>query len=381
MKNILINAANLHSGGGVQVAASFIEELVHILPTCPDMNWRFSVLVSTEVLNNLPTEISHSRYLAEFRVLDVYGLSVLKRNCRASYRGFDVCFTLFGPMYLNLKSCYKICGFAQPWIIYPDNAVYSLLSFRGRLQNRVKFFIQRLFFQKNDRLVVELAHVRERLSSLGIFDEGSVDIVENCVASVYLNPSRWLTINFDYRKLRNCTITLGFLGRGYAHKNLGILRTVGAILSGEYGLVCNFLFTLEQQEMTSLGFDSVEGFYSVGTISSAQCPDFYMNIDALLFPSLLECFSATPIEAMVMKRPVLASDRAFVRDVCGDYAYYFDPLDARDIARVIVDAFSDKQRLAFKVGAAYQHVLGLPTAKDRAEKYLGVIRKSLLALK
>ena len=60
-------------------------------------------------------------------------------------------------------------------------------------------------------------------------------------------------------------------------------------------------------------------------------------MDAIIFPSLLECFSATPLEAMAMEKPFFASDREFIRDVCSDYALYFDPEDPISAANVIND--------------------------------------------
>lgn len=48
MKKILINASNLHVGGGVQVAASFITELSQILKE-QKINADCSVIVSTSV--------------------------------------------------------------------------------------------------------------------------------------------------------------------------------------------------------------------------------------------------------------------------------------------------------------------------------------------
>ncbi|WMO23035.1 hypothetical protein NI374_01130 [Vibrio parahaemolyticus] len=48
MKKILINASNLHVGGGVQVAVSFITELSQILKE-NKINADCSVIVSTSV--------------------------------------------------------------------------------------------------------------------------------------------------------------------------------------------------------------------------------------------------------------------------------------------------------------------------------------------
>ncbi|MOA18610.1 Glycosyl transferases group 1 [compost metagenome] len=101
-------------------------------------------------------------------------------------------------------------------------------------------------------------------------------------------------------------------------------------------------------------------------------------MDAVIFPSLLECFSATPLEAMAMQKPLFASDRGFVRDVCGDFAWYFNPLSADSAADVIAEYITkhhgkNQERLA----AARRHVLNFSNARQRAENYLNIIRKAL----
>ncbi len=373
MSKILINASNLHVGGGVQVAASFIEELAEIVSADPTLGARISIFASTEVFNNLPAGIMDRHAFDTIKIFDVHGLGILASPYRKEYIGFDVCFTVFGPMYLDLKNCYRICGFAQPWIVYPDNPVYARLDYKQYLANKIRFFAQAFFYKRNESLVVELDHVKNALIRQEICRPEAITVVENSFSSVFLNHQRWQSIDFDYSRLRPGSIVLGFVGRGYVHKNLAILGEVSEILKNQYGLICDFIFTLNQQEMCEHGFAQREGFHSVGKITAAQCPEFYSHVDGLIFPSLLECFSATPLEAMIMKKPVLASDREFVRDVCKEHAFYFDPLDAKDIAGVIFRTFLNRDRISQVVSYAYVHVSNLPTAKDRATKYLNLI--------
>ena len=50
-KNVLINAANIHGGGGVQVAASFLYDLIHHKST----PFKYEIIASSEVARNLET--------------------------------------------------------------------------------------------------------------------------------------------------------------------------------------------------------------------------------------------------------------------------------------------------------------------------------------
>ncbi|WP_219624504.1 hypothetical protein, partial [Vibrio parahaemolyticus] len=60
MKHIVINASNLHLGGGLQVACSFVSEIIDALPLD---KYKFSFLLSSQVLSNLidikfPSEVN-----------------------------------------------------------------------------------------------------------------------------------------------------------------------------------------------------------------------------------------------------------------------------------------------------------------------------------
>ena len=112
-------------------------------------------------------------------------------------------------------------------------------------------------------------------------------------------------------------------------------------------------------------------------MSPDECPSFYEQIDGVVFPSLLECFSATPLEAMVMNKPLFASDRGFVRDVCGSHAMYFNPLDANNIADHIASYFKSNLDRTAQLQQARNHALNFSSAKSRAEKYLHIINTHL----
>ena len=49
----------------------------------------------------------------------------------------------------------------------------------------------------------------------------------------------------------------------------------------------------------------------LGKININQCPHLYVQSDAVFLPTLLECFSASYAEAMLMKKPIITSDLGF----------------------------------------------------------------------
>lgn len=365
MKNkVLINASNLHFGGGVQVAASFINDLYDL------KKFDISIVCSTAVLNNLSKHIKLDEFKS-FNEYNIFGLNKFKKLPKEVFGGFDYCFTVFGPFYFNLRVKKHICGFAQPWIAYPKNKAYNNLSSFDYIKTKIKFFIQSLFFRQYDLLIVEQQHIKNALIGIG-YNKDNISVVSNTVSTIYDSPETWESISLDKNKLRY-PITLGFIGRDYPHKNIKTLVEVNRILNEKYNFYCNFLFTFTDEEMKRNGFSDLDNFISLGAISIRQCPAFYNSLDGLIFPSLLECFSASPIEAMKMNTVVFASEFPFISEVCKNAAFYFDPTHANSIAFSIVNAFLDGEVMEEKRSLGTKIASELPKSYDRTNAYLNII--------
>ena len=368
----LINASNLHMGGGVQVAVSLIDELSRM----DDLPAGLSVLASDEVHANLQNVNSNCLRFGGYEVFNTYGISTLWSQLDSKASGFDVVFTVFGPLYLRSTCAVNIVGFAQAWIIYPNNEISSSLPFVQRVKKRLKFFVQSLFFRRADRLVVELEHVKIGLVEQGILDADQIDVVHNCLSSVYLQPDHWKPMSVSISKKK---FSLGFVGRDYLHKNTNLLPHIKKILNDKHGLDVDFYVTLNPAEWSAKSEFFRGSIRNVGSLKVVQCPNFYQQMDAVIFPSFLECFSATPLEALAMKKPLFASDRRFVRDVCGDFAWYFDPENPITAADLIAGYIKNRAgRDDEQLTAAREFVIKFSNPCQRAEDYLRILQNAAI---
>ncbi len=368
-KLALINISNIHGGGALQVAISFVSELLVFDKSDP----RIKILISSEVAEALnPTALQVPKW--DIEVFNTYGLKTLWSGLRLIQQEYDVVFTLFGPKYTLLKVRHDIVGFAQPWILDFNNPISCGMSYIGRAKLKAKFALQKWFFKRADHLVVELEHVKHSLSQQGIFDQENITVVHNTISNLYLNSSLWKSVEVHRQQDE---IAIGFVTRDYSHKNIQILPQVAQILRQKYQLPVKFYLSLTDKEWLNYSQAFGNNGQTVGSLSVYQCPSFYQQMDAVIFPSLLECFSATPLEALAMKKPLFASDRGFVRDVCEDYAMYFDPINAEDTAEVIANYFQGSQKTDGELEAARNHVLNFSNATQRAKDYLKIIEQYL----
>ena len=85
----------------------------------------------------------------------------------------------------------------------------------------------------------------------------------------------------------------------------------------------------------------------------------------MIFPSLCETLGLPLQEAMSAGLPVLAADLPYAREVCGDYASYFNPRDVDSIEKAIGEYFggnnvvnvvnlADLNRGGVRDGASYK---------------------------
>lgn len=360
---ICLNSSNLHVGGGVQVATSVIGELTR-LRNLPN---GLVIWASDEVDANLRTLGYDLSRLPTYEVVNSNGVGLLLSPLARRLQQFNAVLTLFGPLYVWRLAGTNITGFAQLWIINPDNEISRTSGWPRRIRDRLKFGLQSLFFKRADRLLVELEHVREGLIRKGIGSPSTVRVVKNCLSSIYNEPQSWLPVEVlpSPDGLR-----LGFVGRNYSHKNTRIFPEVIDLLRRKYRVKASIYVTFSDDEWAACDEAFRAAVINVGTLFVAQCPSFYRFMDAVIFPSLLECFSATPLEAMAMERPLFASDRPFNRDVCGEYANYFDPVDPDDAARAIAAYFQNSSDREKRLGEARMHALNFSNAEDRARQYL-----------
>lgn len=333
LKKILINATNLNEGGGVQVATSFLKDLVSMEL---DKNVQFSAYVSVAVDRNLDPIFFDKNFFIDYRIVKPKKISFLN-----SYKlnEYDVVFTVFGPMFLPLYRKKHISGFAQPWVIYPVGEVLMKFTFLKRLINLFKYFLASCIFRQADVLVVESNHIKKLLIEKGYANQ--IEVVENAISSVFFSEDQWRSLRSDVIDFKK--INIGILSGSYPHKNLEFVIDLAAQLEISYPKTFHFIFTVTNNKFEELTQKTKQlSVVNLGVITLQECPSFYQQIDGVLLPSLLECFSITPYEAMLMKKVVFLSDRDFFTRPCLSHAIYFDPLLVESAVKALAQWYFDK---------------------------------------
>lgn len=123
------------------------------------------------------------------------------------------------------------------------------------------------------------------------------------------------------------------IGSNKPNKNVELVTRAIKSLPGNYPLV--IVGAANERVFGRSGAMVDESVIPTGHISDASMAALYGQATALIFPSLHEGFGVPPLEAMVFGCPVIVSDIAVLREVCGDAAEYCSPTDPEHLARLM----------------------------------------------
>ena len=119
-----------------------------------------------------------------------------------------------------------------------------------------------------------------------------------------------------------------------------------------------------------------EHIHFLGRVSDEELVRLYNQAACFVFPSLYEGFGLPPLEAMACGCPVLVSDIPVEREVCGDAALYFNPLDSENILHTITQYLNDTDVIKEKMRQkGYENITRFSWEKS-AEVLVNIVKET-----
>lgn len=363
---IVIDNSNLFAGGGLQVAVSFIRDLKKL-----NLSDEIHIIQSLNAARVLGDEIfpKNFKFYNLGRTEEVLLWKRIK-NVKKIEREVcpDCIFTIFGPSY-HKSEFPKVVGFAIPYIIYPNSPFFEKLSFFKRVYYKILSIIKTYSFKNHsDALIFETENARKTFIEKASCHNKSFT-VGNTLNEIFFTPNNWL--KFENLPSSSCNIL--FLTANYPHKNMMILPEVIHIMKNKFKMNdFKFLITLNEEDLNFPEYLNKNIEY-LGKVDLKEIPSLYMQSQMVFIPTLLEVFSATYLEAMFMKKPIVASDMDFSRDICGDSAYFCDPVNAYSYAKAIFDLSKEENLRTALIKKGVKNLERFGSSMDRTKKYLEII--------
>ena len=337
MKRILINGLSAHSGGG----PLFLNNYLTILKKSDNHNKYYVLSPENIALKKFSSErieiVDIKRGLKDRRLIPItykYYLPKLIKSLK-----IDTIFNL-ADIPIPVKSVKQVFLFDWPYAVYPENYVWKIMDLKSFITKKIKLFYFKLFLSNISDWVVQTNAIKKRLERL--YDIKNIKIIPNAVTLEHTKKAPF----YDF-KLPKGTILL-CLSRYYPLKNLEIFiplaeeikkreldfKIVVTIHESQHQRVKPFLSKIKDK-----GLDKI--IINIGPVEVENAPSLYKQCDALLMPSLIETYCLPYVESMHHKRLILTSDMDFSREVCGDAAVYFDPLNHHSILEAIEKIYSN----------------------------------------
>lgn len=362
---LIINASTLYGTGVSQVAISFIEECKNY-PCNIYLVFLSKTVASCIEFEKFPTNfIFHIFEGKLYNPLHWKTIQKMKRIA-AEFKP-DCMFSIFGPSWWT-PNVPHLQGYAYPHHVYPDSPIWNVMNFKEILKWKIFKKIHKYALRFSGKyFVCETHDVSKRLSLYLNIPQDNIFTVSNTANAFFRN---YTDGNFELRTLKEYRFFT--MCSPYFHKNLGILNKVIPILD-ENSVNAVFYVTLKEVDYNNLFHPDVRHrIRNAGVLKPQDCPNLAGQCDALFLPTLLECFSASYPEAMILKKPIITSNLSFARGICGKAALYFDPLNPANITETIIHLINDESIQKKLVAEGQIKLNDFYTPSERAKAYLEI---------
>ncbi len=336
---LMINTAKLRFGGAVQVALSFIHE-------CRGHDQHeYHVVLGPgvgAVLNPADFPENFHFHSKAFGVMKLHKLRRVQREMSVLEQTIkpDCVVTTSGPPFWRSRAPHLV-GFNRPLFIYPESPYLQNLPPIRKARLAAQRWLHCRYFRRDaDALIVQTDDVNERVRRLLGTDK--VYTVTNTHNGWYDDPPEHPP---KLAERQDDVCRLLTLTSYYPHKNLDLIPKVIEALPPDIRSRVEFVLTLtEAQYRQHIGTEIPTQIKLTGPVPPPECPSLYRECDAMFLPTLAECFSASYPEAMKMEKPIITTDLAFARSICGEAAIYFRPCDAYSAAEQIARLLTEPTR-------------------------------------
>lgn len=341
---ILINTVSTKkiTGGAYQIAQNFLlKSLEH-----HEIEWLYvtSQDVDDAIGSNF-AELKGERYFV-FPTQPDYRKTykTVKRELNQLEQNLapDLVYSITAPSYFSFKAT-EVMRFTNPWVTHPNKYSWSALS----LMERVRYYLYGL----NQKRLMRTAHyfiTQTETCARGIMkitgeSHDHVRVVNNVLPG-YFKMADNTPVRDD-----NKFINIAAVGAAIPHKNFSIIPDVLRELE-RLGIsnVC-FHLTLAPDSVVAQELDVKLKEYGLsehvinhGRMAQKDLGEMYRRCQFCFIPTLLEVFSASILEAMYFKLPVVATNFDFNVDVLGDSCLYYEPKNAIDAANKLAKLITNQ---------------------------------------
>ncbi len=365
--NILINFAQIKSGGGQNVAMNFLLGLEGIdlgskklFFVVANNSAPFDYLAKTGAFKFCVSPRNPiSRVLFELIYLPIW----IGRN------NIEIVYTYFGSSFI-LNRVKQICGSADSNIYFPEINFWVHYKGLNLIKKRLIDAYRIWGVKRADAVIFENPSMLNR--GVNLFKLRNVKLVRPSIAllengSAYEMP----------KSVPKESFKILFLCGWQLNKNVMLIPSIAHALKEKFE---NFhiLLTAPNDNCeihrvfeNDLTRHDVSGFVSVvGQVPKDKLHDLYCQVDVVLLLSKLESFSNNIIESWCYGKPIIVAREEWAKSICGDAAVYVERDSVPEIAEAIIEILNNESLRNLVITKGYQAVKDYPTIHERIKQEL-----------
>lgn len=345
---VVINAifAKQRGGGGFQIVNNFIKTSIN---DNSGIEWIYFVSEDFDkFVDGLFDESRDKTYFVFPTQPDVNSHFFVQRRIDKLVAQLkpDVVYSILAPSFFKFD-CKEVmrCSNAWNYVDSVNSWAWSSQTFKQRIITRFKAMLVCREMKHSSFFVTQTDVAKRSIMQITGTTGDNVKVVPNVLPAIYLNTK-------VEKKTDDNIFDIVYVSAVYPHKNIDIIPLVANILKSEYN-ISSFRFhvtipdrdkgflTKFKSQAIQLGVNDL--IVNEGYQTQKQLVSLYSKCDLFFFPSLLETFSASLLEAMYFKMPIVATDFDFNIEVAKDAALYFEPQNAEQAAMQISRLICNKQ--------------------------------------
>lgn len=331
-----------NGGGATQIVYNYI------IATLKDTEVDWYYIISEEFLDLISDTVninsSHWLVLPRQPQINTYLSARRAINKFLDYVKPDIVYSILAPSYFrfNYTEVMRCCN---AWdVIEKNDEVFSFINRKTRLKYKVKTCLVRILMKRADYFITQTKVAKDGILRVTRKTAEDVVVIPNVL------PLYFQSVNPEHQT--SDTIDIIYVASPVPHKNLAIVPEVASILKNDYGLKkFRFILTIPSED-SGVAYNISKRarellvdkeIINIGEKTQKELVDLYNTASVGFFPSVLETFSATLLEYMYFKLPIVASDRPFNTEVLKNAALYFRSTDAHKAADEIFSIVTNRE--------------------------------------
>ena len=339
---ILVNTISTkkNAGGAYQIAYNFLmKTLEH-----REVEWIYVVSEDLDEILPVPLKEGSNYYVFPTQPDFKHSYKKVKSELKKLEQRIkpDVVYSITAPCYFTFDAV-EVMRFTNPWVTHPNKYSWSVLPWKNKMKTRLYCWNQRRMMRVAKYFITQSETTRKGILRITGTAPENVVVVKNVLPQIFKG-----LINTP-KPQDGSWIDIACVGAPVPHKNFDILPDVLRELKAigvdnvRFQVTIpssNVLLKTYQEKLSQYGLEN--RIISHGRCSQIELAEMYRQCQLCFLPTLLEVFSASTLEAMYFRLPVVATDFDFNTEVMGDSCLYYEPMNARAAAEQIKKYVEDE---------------------------------------